>query len=874
MIVIATTLILAAMTLASCQAPTTVLSGQVTSSASGNGIAGIAVQAYADGSETVVASARTDAAGGYRFTSGLLPDGTYRIRFGDADWYDGVTTWAAASPVAVTSASPAIVDTTLADAAGSIEGTVTDPGGDGVYGAHVQAVDPSTQAVIAEVGTNGDGTFTITDLAVGDYLVRATAVGLGGQYHSDSPNSSGADVVHVTGSADTTGVDIALPDASTITIDTYPSPGDAPGVVAIAIDAQTGEVAGTSGTSDGAGEGGGSGQLQITGLNAIGYRIMLIDSRGDWAPQVYGSDTFDLASGTVVTPTAGNDTEIGPIFLVGAACAAHHAGDDLAGANLSGLALANCDLHGVNLTGANLSGTNLNGADLTGADLTGVIVDDATDLTDSTLTGVDLDGADLSPLTSLEGVLSGGITGTPIALPDGVSLVDGTLVGSGLYLAGADLHGADLSGLHLGSTDLTGANLSGANLSGTDFAYANLTGARLDGASVSNTTTFAYATLTQVSLTGTDFSPMPPDALSWVISGGIAHPPTYLPGGWMTAGGYLVGPRANLSNADLSGTNLTAATLTQAKVAGASFVNANLSGLDLSGLGLSGADLTGANLTNATISSSTDLTFVTLTSATLTGVDLSSATTNTLQGVRSGSIINGPEALPTGWHLVDGYLIGAYADLSGANLTTAVLSGMDLSHTNLQGAALHGATVNGTRALAISGTPASLPTNWAVVSFNYASNLVGPGVDLSGANLANADLGLVDLAGANLSNATLLYGVNLGGTVLLDADLTGIDTSPYAGTVGGVSGTPVDLPTGWVVANGYLVGPSASLVFASLAGQDLTGASLAGSDLRLADFSDATGSPAGGATATYQSTTCPDHTVTSSGTCVGHGFAN
>jgi uncharacterized protein YjbI with pentapeptide repeats len=63
-------------------------------------------------------------------------------------------------------------------------------------------------------------------------------------------------------------------------------------------------------------------------------------------------------------------------------------------------------------------------------------------------------------------------------------------------------------------------------------------------------------------------------------------------------------------------------------------------------------------------------------------------------------------------------------------------------------------------------------------------------------------------------------------------------------------------------------------VFASLAGQDLTGASLAGSDLRLADFSDATGSPAGGATATYQSTTCPDHTVTSSGTCVGHGFAN
>ena len=164
--------------------------------------------------------------------------------------------------------------------------------------------------------------------------------------------------------------------------------------------------------------------------------------------------------------------------------------------------------------------------------------------------------------------------------------------------------------------------------------------------------------------------------------------------------------------------------------------------------------------------------------------------------------------------------------------------------------------MNGTKALAISGTPASLPTNWAVVTFNSGANLVGPGVDLSGANLAYADLSLVDLAGANLSNATLDYGVDLSGTVLLDADLTGIDTSPYAGTVGGVSGTPVDLPAGWVVANGYLVGPTARLVYANLAGQNLTGASLAGSDVRVADFSDATGTPAGGATAT-SSTTCP-----------------
>lgn len=66
---------------------------------------------------------------------------------------------------------------------------------------------------------------------------------------------------------------------------------------------------------------------------------------------------------------------------------------------------------GAQLTGADLSGLDLTNVDLTGADLTG-----------ANLQGTDLTGA------TLTGVVSGNITGTPVALPVGWVLVGGELV--------------------------------------------------------------------------------------------------------------------------------------------------------------------------------------------------------------------------------------------------------------------------------------------------------------------------------------------------------------------------------------------------------------------------------------------------------------
>jgi hypothetical protein len=119
-------------------------------------------------------------------------------------------------------------------------------------------------------------------------------------------------------------------------------------------------------------------------------------------------------------------------------------------ANLSNANLTNAVLTGVNLTGANLMGANLTNANLNGAGLTGAT------LTNAVLTGVQ----------------SGGVTGTPAALPTNWQAVDGYLVGPGANLTNAVLTGANLNNADLAGANLTGANLENANIGGANFTSA------------------------------------------------------------------------------------------------------------------------------------------------------------------------------------------------------------------------------------------------------------------------------------------------------------------------------------------------------------------------------------------------------------------
>ena len=124
---------------------------------------------------------------------------------------------------------------------------------------------------------------------------------------------------------------------------------------------------------------------------------------------------------------------------------------------------------------------------------------------------------------------------------------------------------------------------------------------------------------------------------------------------------------------------------------------------------------------------------------------------------KSGYIIgDGSTILPTNWQLIDGYLIGPGADLSGANLTGADLSGVDPSGVD-PGVDLSNVKSGGTT----GDGSTTLPTNWQLID----GYLIGPAADLtdahpSGANLTGADLsgaypGGADLTDAHLSGATL-----------------------------------------------------------------------------------------------------------------------
>jgi uncharacterized protein YjbI with pentapeptide repeats len=268
---------------------------------------------------------------------------------------------------------------------------------------------------------------------------------------------------------------------------------------------------------------------------------------------------------------------------------------------------------------------------------------------------------------------------------------------------------------------------------------------------------------------------------------------------------------------------------------GANLAGANLSGANLTNAILDGANLTNANLTDANLLSA-DLDNVVLTGATITGSTLS---VSSMQHVRSGGLVGTPASGADGFDLIGGYLIGATADLQGANLSGLSVSGRDFSRAsligadltnaamqfaNLTGADLRGATVSGTsfdqalmtgaRGCNLTGTPSELPLRWTV----RGGCLFGPTATIAEANLAGADLSGVDLTNGFLTTS------NLDGANLTGATLTGVHST-------GNTGEPASLPTGWQLVNGFLIGPGANLSGNDLWFLDLPNAHLAGADL-------------------------------------------
>jgi hypothetical protein len=127
--------------------------------------------------------------------------------------------------------------------------------------------------------------------------------------------------------------------------------------------------------------------------------------------------------------------------------------------------------------------------------------------------------------------------------------------------------------------------------------------------------------------------------------------------------------------------------------------NANLAGVDLAGANLFDAslfdaNLQGANLANASLVGAV-LNYANLADTDLSGTIFDSSDPSLADFMTSGGVVGIPSVFPPSWGLVDGYLVGPVANLTGADLAGANLSGFNLLDTNLTNANLAGANLSG-----------------------------------------------------------------------------------------------------------------------------------------------------------------------------------
>jgi len=549
---------------------------------------------------------------------------------------------------------------------------------------------------------------------------------------------------------------------------------------------------------------------------------------------------------------------------------------DLSGANLESSIITGADISSADFTRARLkyvrSGGMVNNHppvnipspylfipnDASGAYIVGPYADlSGANLESSIITGADISSADFTR-ARLKYVRSGGMVNThpPAVLPSPYLFV--TNDASGAYIVGPY---ADLSGANLESSIITGADISSADFTRARLKYvrsggmvnahppaalpspylfipndasgayivgpyADLSGANLEG-----------SVITGADISSADFTRA---RIRYIRSGGMvnAHPPVNIPAPYLfipndASGAYIVGPYA-----DLSGANLEGSVITGADLSGANFTRARLRDLKSGNLSAAGRPAvlpttytfnvsatsgyggyiigTGVNISSAVLDG-TDLSGVIFTDANMQSTSLAGSGTS-LVNARSGGIRGIPASLPPGYTFVNdnssgGYIVGRRVDLSGANLTNCVLSGLDVSGANLTGAIM----VNTKTGPNLIGPPAFFPSpayNY-IVSSASGGFIIGPNANIVGANLVGADLSGYNFKGMNIT------GVDFSGT-----NLTNVKS-------GGTVGPPNRLPSPYVFMTdnsfgAYIVGPRVDLSGVNLTNCRFTGLNISG----------------------------------------------
>jgi len=249
--------------------------------------------------------AYTDAAGRYRM-DGVKP-GEYLVQFSGTEvglateYYNDAATYLDADAVLVTAGVVTPNINAALDAAGSISGTVTGPGGLPVAGVYVSVTDAMGIGVGAYTGE--DGTYLVEGLRAGSYTVRfeGSEVELVDEYYDDALLRPDADLVTVVAAQTTSHIDAALAAGGSIS-GTVTGPGGPVVGVWVNISGPTGWW---TAMTDAAGS------YTVSGLATGAYRVRFdADELGLVSEYYDDSLTVDAATDVVVTapePVTGID---------------------------------------------------------------------------------------------------------------------------------------------------------------------------------------------------------------------------------------------------------------------------------------------------------------------------------------------------------------------------------------------------------------------------------------------------------------------------------------------------------------------------------------------------------------------------------------
>jgi protocatechuate 3,4-dioxygenase beta subunit len=184
------------------------------------------------------------------------------------------------------------------DGGGSISGTVTDASGNPLGNVAVDAYDTAGDFVTSTI-TADDGTYTLDDLAAGEYVLEFDPSGQNEveQFSGGAADFSSATAITV-GDSPVTGIDASLQAGATISGTVTDSQGNPLSGITVEAETSAGTVEGESTTAS-------DGSYEIQGLAAGSYLASFAADGENYLNEFYGADDDNIDHATPVTVSAG-----------------------------------------------------------------------------------------------------------------------------------------------------------------------------------------------------------------------------------------------------------------------------------------------------------------------------------------------------------------------------------------------------------------------------------------------------------------------------------------------------------------------------------------------------------------------------------------